>query len=151
MTYARLSLWICNRNRNLQHAIADRQSNFQACSIDHADISPFRINKLRAVLNSVAQNPPSRISDSICPLVPIVCRRARFNESAIVSDLLMSLDHLRRFTRARPCARRGTLCDPAHQSGPRSNDQTSDAYRRKGYWVLFVNMLIESESKMPPN
>jgi len=21
------------------------------------------------------------------------------------------------------------------------------AYRRKGYWVLFVNMLIESESK----
>src|SRR4030095_44839 len=26
----------------------------------------------------------------------------------IVSDLLMSLDHLRRFTTARPCARRGT-------------------------------------------
>ncbi len=24
--------------------------NFQACSIDHSDISPFRINKLRAVL-----------------------------------------------------------------------------------------------------
>jgi hypothetical protein len=55
---------------------------FQACSIDHSDISPFRINDLRAVRNSVAQNPPSRISDSICPLVPIVCRRARFNESA---------------------------------------------------------------------
>jgi hypothetical protein len=30
VTYARLSLWICNRNRNLQHAIADGQSNFQA-------------------------------------------------------------------------------------------------------------------------
>jgi hypothetical protein len=37
---------------------------------------------LRTVWNSVAQNPPSRISDSTCPLVPIVCRRARFNESA---------------------------------------------------------------------
>ena len=32
---------------------------FQACSIDHSDISPFRINHLRAVWNSVAQNAPS--------------------------------------------------------------------------------------------
>ena len=32
---------------------------FQACSIDHSDISPFRINALRAVWNSVAQSPPS--------------------------------------------------------------------------------------------
>src|SRR3954451_10213516 len=32
---------------------------FQACSIDHSDISPFRINHLRAVWNSVAQNLPS--------------------------------------------------------------------------------------------
>src|SRR6476469_10397357 len=32
---------------------------FQACSIDHSDISPFKINDLRAVWNSVAQNPPS--------------------------------------------------------------------------------------------
>jgi hypothetical protein len=32
---------------------------FQACSIDHSDISPFRINDLRAVRNSVAQNAPS--------------------------------------------------------------------------------------------
>jgi hypothetical protein len=31
---------------------------FQACSIDHSDISPFRINDLRAVRISVAQNPP---------------------------------------------------------------------------------------------
>ena len=29
---AKLSLWICNGNRNLQHAITDRESNFQACS-----------------------------------------------------------------------------------------------------------------------
>jgi hypothetical protein len=35
-----LTLWIRNRNRNLQHAIADRQSNFQACSFNHSDISP---------------------------------------------------------------------------------------------------------------
>ena len=31
---------------------------FQACSIDHSDISPFRINELRAARTSVAQNPP---------------------------------------------------------------------------------------------
>jgi len=34
--------------------------DFQACSFNHSDISPFRINELRAVWNSVAQNPPSR-------------------------------------------------------------------------------------------
>src|SRR6266404_6403431 len=49
---------------------------FQACSIDHSDISPFRINELRPVLNSVAQNPPSRISDSRCRVASIVYRHA---------------------------------------------------------------------------
>jgi len=49
VTSARLTLWICNGNRNLQHAVADRQSNFQACSFNHSDISPFRINDLRAI------------------------------------------------------------------------------------------------------
>jgi hypothetical protein len=39
VTGARLSGWICNGNRNPQHAVADRQSNFQACSLNHADIS----------------------------------------------------------------------------------------------------------------
>jgi len=34
---------------------------FQACSIDHSDISPFRINELRAVWKIVAQNPPSNL------------------------------------------------------------------------------------------
>jgi hypothetical protein len=47
VTRTRLSLWICNSNRNLQHAIADRQSNFQACAIDHSAISPIRIKNLR--------------------------------------------------------------------------------------------------------
>src|SRR5262245_45056496 len=37
--------------------------DFQTCSIDHSDISPFRINELRTVWKSVAQNPPSRTSD----------------------------------------------------------------------------------------
>jgi hypothetical protein len=31
---------------------------------------------LRAILNSVAQNPPSRISDSTCRVIPIVCQHA---------------------------------------------------------------------------
>jgi len=35
---------------------------FQACSIDHSDISPFRINDLRVVLNSVTQNPASNVA-----------------------------------------------------------------------------------------
>jgi len=39
VTRAQLTLWIGNSNRNLQHAVADRQGNFQACSIDHSDIS----------------------------------------------------------------------------------------------------------------
>ena len=41
---------------------------FQACSIDHSDISPFRINHLRAVWNSVTQNPPSNASVRGCGL-----------------------------------------------------------------------------------
>src|SRR5262245_46428379 len=44
--------------------------DFQACSIDHSDISPFRINELRTALNSVAQNPPSRTSDLACRMMP---------------------------------------------------------------------------------
>ena len=31
---------------------------FQACSIDHSDISLFRIKHLRAIRNRVAQEPP---------------------------------------------------------------------------------------------
>ena len=32
---------------------------FQACSIDHSDISLFRIKHLRTARNRVTQNPPS--------------------------------------------------------------------------------------------
>jgi len=49
---------------------------FQACSIDHSDISPFRINKLQAVWNRVVQNLPSRIFDLRCRVGPIVCEHA---------------------------------------------------------------------------
>ena len=50
--------------------------NFQACSIDHSDISPFRINDLRTVRNSVAQNPPSNRTVPRCCLYSGVCGRA---------------------------------------------------------------------------
>jgi hypothetical protein len=47
--------------------------NFQACSIDHSDISPFRINDLRAAWTRIAQNPSSRTSDFTSRLLPITC------------------------------------------------------------------------------
>jgi hypothetical protein len=40
VTCCRRSGWICNGNRNLQHAVADRQSNFQVRSFSHLEISP---------------------------------------------------------------------------------------------------------------
>jgi hypothetical protein len=55
---------------------------FQACSIDHSDISPFRINHLRAVWNSVAQNPPSSLSDLPFHLYSAACRH-HANSSAM--------------------------------------------------------------------
>jgi hypothetical protein len=51
--------------------------NFQACSFNHSDISPFRINELQSVRNSVAQNLPSRTSDPRCRVDPVVCRYAQ--------------------------------------------------------------------------
>ena len=49
---------------------------FQACSFNHSDISPFRINKLRAASHSVAQNPPSSLADPRCNLPSAVYGRA---------------------------------------------------------------------------
>ena len=69
---------------------------FQACSIDHSDISPFRINDLRAAWNSVAQNPPSRISIRHVLSFQSFADRRVAGETGIVSDLLISHDHLRR-------------------------------------------------------
>ena len=71
--------------------------DFQACSLNHSDISPFRINDLRAVRHSVAQNPPQilRFRKWICLQRFADMRQAIV--SGIVSDLQMSLDHLPRF------------------------------------------------------
>jgi hypothetical protein len=49
---------------------------FQACSIDHSDISPFKINDLRTVRNRVAENPPSNPDVPRCDLDSAVYRRA---------------------------------------------------------------------------
>jgi hypothetical protein len=67
---------------------------FQACSIDHSDISPFRINHLRVVWNSLAQNPPSNPD---CPRTrsdSATCERTRIDgrENCVrPSNLLRSL------------------------------------------------------------
>jgi hypothetical protein len=42
------------------------ESFFQACSVDHSDISPFKINDLQAVLSSLAQNAPSNVAVPPC-------------------------------------------------------------------------------------
>jgi hypothetical protein len=56
-------------------SVTTRGHAFQACSIDHSDISPFRINHLQAVWNSVAQNPPSNPAGPRCDLDSAVYRR----------------------------------------------------------------------------
>ena len=48
---------------------------FQACSFNHSDISPFRINHLQAVWNSVAQNPPLNRSGPRCRLSSAIYER----------------------------------------------------------------------------
>src|SRR6185295_9307375 len=57
---------------------------FQACSIDHSDISPFRINDLRTVWNSVAQNPPSIRPVPRCDLHSTVCDTQKPSDAEIV-------------------------------------------------------------------
>ena len=49
---------------------------FQACSIDHSDISPSKTNDLRVVRHSGAQNPPSNPDVPRCDLDSAVYRRA---------------------------------------------------------------------------
>ena len=73
---------------------------FQACSFNHSDISPFRISYLRAVGNSVAQNHPSSSAGPQMDCLQLFAELCPAIVSGIVSDLQMSLDHLRRFGRA---------------------------------------------------
>ena len=67
---------------------------FQACSFNHSDISPFRINHLRAAWNSVAQNPPYNPD---CPRTrsdSATCERTRIDDRENCvrpSNLLRSL------------------------------------------------------------
>jgi hypothetical protein len=69
-----------SRRVNITVALHAARVAFQACSIDHSDISPFRINELRPVRNSVAQNLPSRIFDLKCPVA--FARSVCFSETS---------------------------------------------------------------------
>ena len=84
---------------------------FQACSFNHSDISPFRINDLRAVWNSVSQNPPSNPSVPGCGLYSAVCGRAsidRRGNCVRPPNVVRSLTAiLQRFDHRRQC--RGPL------------------------------------------
>ena len=57
------------------HSVSVAGFVFQACSIDHSDISPFRINELRSVWTSLSQNPPSTRNVPRCDLYSAVCGR----------------------------------------------------------------------------
>ncbi len=50
------------------HTTDHRQSDFQACSFNHSDISPFRINDLRATDRGyrIRRGLPSRSFDLVC-------------------------------------------------------------------------------------
>lgn len=77
-----------------------QRSAFQARLIDRSSISPFRINDLRTAWNSVAQNLPfTHIRFDILRDVNLLAERTGNHRRRIVSDLLMFLDHLRRFGR----------------------------------------------------
>ena len=63
--------------------------DFQACSIDHSDISPFRINDLRAARNSVAQNPPSNLPNPRSLTESTICER---RERRVVANCVRPLN-----------------------------------------------------------
>jgi hypothetical protein len=69
---------------------------FQACSFNHSDISPYlESTSCGTVLNSVAQNPPSRNRVRYVLLFQSFADAGVSMRARIVSDPLMSLDHLR--------------------------------------------------------
>jgi hypothetical protein len=72
-----------------------RRSGVAAEEDNHSDISPFRINDLRAVLNSVAQNPLQilQFRDAIC--IQRFTGSGRLDRESNCVDLLISSDHLR--------------------------------------------------------
>ena len=59
---------------------------FQACSIDHSDISPFRINDLRAVRDQIAQNLSSRTFNLTPALMKILASHIPNAELLVVPN-----------------------------------------------------------------
>ncbi len=51
--------------------------DFQACSFNHSDISPFKNQRLASGLNQDTQDPLLCISDVTCSTLPIAQRDAR--------------------------------------------------------------------------
>jgi len=110
--------------------------DFQACSIDHSDISPFRINDLRAVRNSVAQNPPSGTSDLACRMMPTGYGHAH---DVVAANCVRPLNVLRSLTAillSRASARFHPRCfaSNASSSAPRAvqSGQVLQGQRRAG-------------------
>src|SRR5262245_48868434 len=82
----------------------------------------FRINELRAVRNSVAQNPPSNHAVAQIHLSSALADVRQAIVSGIVSDLLISLEHLLRFASAGfELLPRAALC--RHGDNRRENTQ----------------------------
>ena len=68
---------------------------FQACSFNHSDISPFRINDLRAASSRLSHNGFELIVFAHVVWIHRVTNDDRKIVAGIVSDLLISTDHLR--------------------------------------------------------
>src|SRR5436305_7655849 len=129
---------------------------FQACAIDHSGISPFRINHLRAVWNSVAQNPPSRISVSRCRVAPIVYRHA--HRDAQVNcvrplNLARSLTGILESKRVDECGQRSRLLSSTRvvQEEPweRLTPLLKDANERTGINMRCVAIVSEVRQANP--
>src|SRR5215467_5771822 len=78
----------------------DMVTRIDACSIDHSDISPFRNQRLAGGLEQSSAEPPfTHIRFDNFRGSNRLARRTRGRQTRIVSDLLMSCDHLRPFDR----------------------------------------------------
>ena len=99
-----------------------------------AQAGRFRINDLRAAQNSVAQNHPSSSAGPQMDCLQLFAELCPAIVSGMVSDLQMSLDHLRRFGRAaRRIVERSTI----------GRDDSRRQYTHCSLvWTAFVTPLI---------
>ena len=81
-TRANLQICVGGESGIRTHGRVSPTHAFQACSFNHSDISPSRINDLRAVWNSVARNPPSNRLVPRCFLYAAVRERSRRRSAA---------------------------------------------------------------------